>query len=176
MKRGVKLWATLIAFGSLLVIMGTAPASDIIVGQSSVIDGDTIEVRGERIRLFGIDAPESAQMCVTMAGGNWPCGRRASFALADHIGVRNVTCTKRGTDRWSRTIATCRVQNGDIQAWMVANGWALAFVRYSRTYASSQAQARQTKAGMWAGSFQAPWDWRKDRNSPPFEAVSGPVE
>jgi endonuclease YncB( thermonuclease family) len=163
-------------FISIVILVGTTRASTTIIGQASIIDGDTVEIRGERIRLFGIDAPEAAQMCLSPDGANWPCGRRASFALADHIGSLNLTCTLRGKDRWGRTIATCRSQSGDVQEWMVANGWALAFVRYSRDYIRSQARAKQAKLGMWVGSFQAPWDWRKDRKSPPFEAISGPVE
>jgi endonuclease YncB( thermonuclease family) len=157
------------------LVMGAGQATT-VTGQASVIDGDTIEVRGERIRLYGIDAPESTQMCQTLANTPWPCGRRASFALADHIGGQNVTCTTRGQDRWQRTLASCTTGTGDIQEWMVANGWALAFVRYSGIYVAPQARARAARLGMWAGPFQAPWDWRKDRNSPSFEAVIGPVE
>lgn len=73
-------------------VIGPACAQDHIVGVASVIDGDTIEIHGQRIRLFGIDAPESSQLCARPGGERWRCGQRASLALADRIGRATVSC------------------------------------------------------------------------------------
>ena len=140
----------------------TATASvGAIQGRASVIDGDTIEVQGERIRLFGIDAPESAQTCLDQSGNAYRCGQRAAFALSDKVGARAVSCQPTGKDRYGRIVARCSLAGEDLQAWMVRNGHALAFLRYSKAYRLDEAEAKATKAGIWTGSFVAPWDWRR---------------
>ena len=101
-----------------------------IVGRATVIDGDTIEIRGQRIRLFGIDSPESAQLC--QAGQKpYRCGQQAALALADRIGERTVRCQERDTDRYGRVVAVCYVGSEDLDRWMVEQGWAVAFRKYS---------------------------------------------
>jgi endonuclease YncB( thermonuclease family) len=132
-----------------------------IVGRASVIDGDTIEIRGERIRLFGIDAPESSQLCQDAKGNDYRCGQKSAFALSDRIGSRTVTCQPTGLDRWRRTIAICKVSDTDLQELMVSNGLAVAFVRYSRDYVEAEEAAKSRSLGMWAGSFMLPWEWRR---------------
>jgi endonuclease YncB( thermonuclease family) len=132
-------------------------------GIASVIDGDTIEVHGQRIRLHGIDAPESSQTCLDATGRNWRCGQRAALALQDLIGRRTVTCDKRGVDRYGRTISRCLVGDIDINAWLVAQGLALAYRRYSHDYLAAEDNARAAKRGMWAGTFEPPWEWRSRR-------------
>jgi endonuclease YncB( thermonuclease family) len=131
-----------------------------IIGQASVIDGDTIEIHGTRIRLSGIDAPESDQVCV-VAGRDQPCGRHAAFFLSDLIGRSTVYCSGDGDDRYRRTLAHCEVGGQDVGAAMVRAGQALAFVRYSREYVPQETAARTAKAGMWAADFLAPRDWRR---------------
>ena len=97
-----------------------------ITGTASVIDGDTIDIHGQRIRLHGIDAPESRQTCVA-DGEVWRCGQQAALALFDFIGRSPVVCQEQGKDRYGRTIGACSVRGEDIEAWMVLNGWALAY-------------------------------------------------
>src|SRR5271166_578426 len=90
----------------LSMVVG-AVAQDRIIGVTSVVDGDTIEIHGQRIRLFGIDAPESSQLCVRPTGERWRCGQEASFALADRIGGATVSCQPRDLDRYGRVVAVC---------------------------------------------------------------------
>jgi len=107
-----------------LCLLATPALAD-VTGTATVIDGDTIEVRGQRIRLHGIDAPESRQLC-RLDGKPWPCGRDAANALADKIARRPVTCEDLGRDRYKRIIARCTVAGEDLGQWMVANDLALA--------------------------------------------------
>jgi len=87
------------------------------VGRASVVDGDTLEIQGVRIRLWGIDAVESSQTCLESAGKPWPCGRRAAFALADFFGQR-----QRDTDRYGRMVAVYRVGGVEVNRWLVEQG------------------------------------------------------
>ena len=128
-------------------------------GRARVIDGDTIEVGTVRVRLHGVDAPESKQSC--LAGGErWPCGQRATQALDRQIGGRTVACSERDRDRYGRIVAVCRHGGRDINAWLVGQGWALAYRRYSQAYVNEEASARAGRRGIWRGEFVPPWDWR----------------
>jgi endonuclease YncB( thermonuclease family) len=138
-----------------------------VAGRASVIDGDTLEIHGRRIRLHAIDAPESRQTC-QRDGKPWPCGRRAANALAEEIGTRPVECRWRETDRYDRAVAVCRTNGADLGGWMVEHGWALAFRRYGKDYVADETGARAARRGLWAGSFVPPWDYRAGRR----EAVS----
>ena len=131
-----------------------------VTGQASVTDGDTLEIRGVDVRLHGIDAPESNQTCVA-DGQRWPCGRRSANALDRRIDGRTVRCEGRTTDRYGRLIAVCYVGDTDINAWLVRNGWALAYRRYSRDYVDEERAAERAGAGVWRGRFVAPWAWRR---------------
>lgn len=153
------LWA------SLLVGLCFAPptfAAD-ITGKARVIDGDTIEILGQRIRLHGIDTPESKQTCQAN-GKAWQCGQEATFALAEAIGRSWVECERKDTDRYGRMVAVCRVggpKGRDLNAYMVAEGWALAYRKYSKNYVKQEDAARTAGKGLWRGKFMAPWDWRR---------------
>ena len=130
------------------------------VGRASVIDGDTIEIHGQRIRLWGIDAPESRQLC-HVQGKPWRCGQRSALALSDWIGQRTVACAERDRGRYGRVVATCSVAGEGVAAWLVRHGWALDWPRYShRAYAGPQREAAAAKAGIWKGDFEKPWEWR----------------
>ena len=131
-----------------------------IVGAATVIDGDTLDVAGVRIRLWGIDAPESRQVC-SVAGTEYPCGGRATAHLRALIADRPVACEPRSTDRYGRTVALCRVDGRDLGAAMVRDGWAVAFVRYAMDYVPQEQEARAARRGLWEGTFLAPEIWRR---------------
>ena len=133
------------------------------IGVASVTDGDPLEIHGQRIRLHGIDAPESSQICLDAAGQKWRCAQRAALALQDLIGWRTVTCDERDVDRYGRIVGSCLVGEVDINEWLVAQGLALAYRRYSRDYVAAEDEARVAGRGMWAGTFEPPWDWRRGR-------------
>ena len=157
-KKASSWWAPALA---LLFAVGPALAAEhSLVGRASVVDGDTLELHGERIRLAAIDAPEARQSC-ELAGRPWPCGRRAAFALADLVGARTVTCRWRERDRYRRPVATCAVDGTDLGGWLVEQGWALAFRRYGQDYVAQEEQARAARRGLWAGSFVPPWALRR---------------
>jgi endonuclease YncB( thermonuclease family) len=133
-----------------------------IAGRATVIDGDTIDIHGRRIRLWGIDAPESAQSCTDATSRPWRCGRRAAFALADRIGQGMVTCQTHDVDRYGRVVGVCSVVSGELNAWMVAEGWAMDFHRYSNgAYSARQQLARAGRKGAWTGALTPPWEFRR---------------
>ena len=140
-------------------------AAEVIAGAASVIDGDTIEIRGVRIRTAAIDAPESSQWC-TRYQARYPCGREAAFALADLIGRHVVTCVKTTTDRYGRMVAMCEVGGIDFGRWMVQQGHAVAYRKYSMMYVPDEDQARSVKVGIWAGEFQNPAEYRHQPRRP----------
>jgi endonuclease YncB( thermonuclease family) len=112
---------------TLAVLIALLPALTLadVTGQASVIDGDTLEIHGQRIRLHGIDAPESGQLC-HIGGKRWRCGKVAANVLAGLISRRRVTCQERDRDRCGRVVAVCRVQGENLGAWLVGNGLASA--------------------------------------------------
>lgn len=132
-----------------------------ISGPARIIDGDTLEISGEVHRLHGIDAPERAQTCQSAAGKLWLCGRRAHEALRDHVAGHIVTCFGDKKGHYGRRISKCYVHNQDIGAWMVSQGWALAYRRYAKDYVHRELFAKGGRRGLWSGGFTPPWIWRK---------------
>ena len=127
-----------------------------------VVDADTLEMAGQRVRLQGIDAPEAAQACRQATGQRYRCGDRATEALRARIGAGAVTCTIEGRDRYNRALSTCYTADGtDLNAWLVRHGHALAYRRYSTKYVPEEDQARAAQAGIWAAEFVPPWAWRR---------------
>ena len=136
--------------------------AETIIGQASVVDGDTLTVSGQRIRLWGIDAPESAQQC-DRETKPYACGNEATRHLAALIQPGPVSCLVKTYDRYKRAVALCTSGSKDVSAEMVRAGWALAFVRYSADYVGEEQDAKANRRGMWSGSFVPPWDWRAKR-------------
>ena len=122
-----------------------------------------------RIRLHGIDAPESAQ--TYRAGGKtWPCGAAARRALRERIAGWPVECAERDRDRYGRIVAVCRVDGADLNAWMVSQGWAVAYRKYSTDYVSHETSAKAARRGLWRGEFVEPSRWRRGERLEPAAA------
>ena len=134
-----------------------------LVGVATVIDGDTIEIRDQRIRLHGIDAPESSQWCTDEAGATIRCGQQAALALDSLLNGSTVRCEVVDTDRYGRAVATCYVGEININAWLVRQGWALAYRKYSTDYVADEQQAQAQRRGIWQYDFEEPWAYRASR-------------
>ena len=134
-----------------------------VTGKPRIIDGDTVEIAGERIRLNGIDTPEANQSCLNDTGKQWRCGRKATLALSAIVGDQAITCKGDERDKYKRLIAVCFVGTQDLNAEMVRQGWALAYRKYSTAYVAEEDEAKARKLGLWKGQFVAPWDWRRGK-------------
>lgn len=143
------------------VLVVSPVAAETITGTASVIDGDTLDIHGTRIRLSAMDAIESRQRCSLPGGREWNCGRDAAFALSDKIGRAPVSCAVSGHDRYGRSVAVCRLRGEDLGGWMVENGWAVAYRRYGVEYVPAEDRARKAQRGIWASRFVPPAEWRK---------------
>jgi endonuclease YncB( thermonuclease family) len=159
-----------ILFG-LLSLFASYASAQTLTGPARVVDGDTIEVQGQRVRLHGIDAPEIRQTCTrseaTLGVGTdavpWDCGVAARRHLKELIARRPVICQPLDKDRYGRTVARCFVgePNTDLGGWLVRQGLAVAYTRYSTDYLPQEAVAKGARLGVWAGSFIQPEQWRK---------------
>ncbi len=104
--------ASLIA---LTLIESSVPAlSADLIGQASIIDGDTLEIHGTRIRLWGIDAPESSQLCRNDESLQYRCGAKAANELDAFIARRPVDCSPVNLDQYRRTVARCSIDGVDV--------------------------------------------------------------
>ncbi|MDG4488757.1 thermonuclease family protein [Xanthomonas vesicatoria] len=145
-----------------VVIVLPANAAE-LVGRAAVTDGDTITVAQKRIRLWGIDAPESAQLCNSADGRPWPCGRRSAAALDEYLRDKTLRCQQKDTDRYGRLVADCFVQGQSVNGWMVRNGWAVAYRQYATAFIADERIAQQQKRNLWQGTFQQPADYRRNK-------------
>jgi endonuclease YncB( thermonuclease family) len=153
-----------VAFALLLLLPAPKTAARApLSGPARVVDGDTLDIGARRVRLEGIDAPEMAQSCSRRLGGIWACGRSAASALERLIGQQRIDCQDRGTDKYGRTLGVCFLGRRDINAWMVREGYAWAFVKYSRSYVHEEAEARALRAGIWQGTAEPAWEFRAQR-------------
>ena len=147
-----------------------------ISGYPRIVDGDTVEIAQTKIRLSGIDAPETDQLCLDVKGAKWACGIAARDQLIRHSDGQIWECDTTGTDQYGRSLANCFIEGEDVSKWMVRSGWALSFVRYSHAYDADEAAAREAHAGLWSGAFIAPWDWRhRNKSTIILGAASVPV-
>ncbi len=143
-----------------LRVANPLPPGPFITGLASVVDGDTLDVAGVRIRLHGIDAPEPGQTCLRADGFPYDCGAVATATLQGALTAGPVHCRRYDTDQYGRTVAKCWVGTDSLNAVMVVLGWAIAYRTYSMDYVDEEAFAQRARMGMWAGRFDAPWDWR----------------
>ena len=143
------------------VFTSLSAASDTLSGRVSVIDGDTFEMARKRIRLHGIDAPESGQQCQDANGKSYRCGQMAAKQMSGYVSGKTVNCEILDKDRYGRFIARCLANGTDVNELLVKEGWALAYRQYSKDYASAELQAKRTNVGLWRGKFVEPWNWRR---------------
>jgi endonuclease YncB( thermonuclease family) len=152
------------SFGvALMVCLSTfvVGASQTLSGKPRIVDGDTIELSGTRIRLEGIDAPERGQECIDGQKQPYDCGAAAVRTLVELAKGQTINCDATGEDRYGRTLAVCRLATGvDLNAELVRTGRAVAFRRYSTRYVTEEDEARRAHLGLWAGTFEHPGCWR----------------
>jgi endonuclease YncB( thermonuclease family) len=128
-------------------------------GIPEIVDGDTVYLGTTRLRLVGIDAPESDQLCLDAGAKVVTCGLEAKNRLSSYSAGRSWTRTVSGGDPYGRSVATCFIGQEDVSSWLVRNGLALAYRQYSLAYVRDEEPA-PIRRGMWSGAFIAPWDWR----------------
>ena len=151
-----------------LFFFQTLKASE-IVGFPKVIDGDTIQIKSYKIRLEGIDAPEIRQKCkkpylqiiFLNFQKEYYCGQISKKKLSQKIGNKPIKCILFGKDRYKRYLAKCLKDKVNLNRWMVRNGYALAYRRYSKVYILDENFAKEEKLGLWKGTFIKPEKWRK---------------
>jgi endonuclease YncB( thermonuclease family) len=166
--------AKLIVLALLIVVPIAANAAD-ITGVPKIRTGDQVQIGNTKVRLAGIDAPSIDQLCLNNTSERWTCGIAARDELIRHADKKTWICHMTRTDRFGRSVARCEVDGQDIQQWMVKNGWALSYVRFSHAYDGDEKEARDARAGMWQGAFIAPWDWRvRNKNTAILGAIKPP--
>jgi len=144
---------------ALCAALAGAAAAE-VRGAGRAIDGDTLAIGRTTVRLHGVDSPEAAQTCMTAAGAEWDCGAAARERLAALLDAGEAVCVAVESDRYGRVVARCAAGGVDIGARLVAEGLAWAYLRYSRAYASLEAEARAAGRGVWQGEATLPSDWR----------------
>ena len=133
---------------------------DVKSDKIKIIDGDTIHLNGKKIRFSGIDTPEIRQTC-TKNNEIVKCGIQARELLVKIISNNNVKCIEEGKDQYKRILAECFVNDLSLSSYLVKNGYAFAYRKYSQKFVIDEDFARLNKLGMWSMNFEYPWDWRK---------------
>ena len=140
-----------------------------ISGFAKIVDGDTIKINSKKIRLYGIDAPEKKQKCkktyLTISfmsfTKDYMCGEVSTQKLIKKINKQKLNCNILDVDRYKRLIGECFKRNINLNSWMVSNGYAVAYRKYSKKYVSDEINAKNKKLGIWQGKFEMPWDYRR---------------
>ena len=173
LKQAAIVGAVLIAVVLLGVLYPTfaayldasADKSGMLTGVVRITDGDTLRLGNTKIRLHGIDAPESKQNCYSASETLYPCGSKSTAYLRQIIGNNQVYCDGQQKDRYRRLIAVCYAGKINLNAEMVRSGWAIAYTYYSKDYVVQEMMARVQGLGIWQGRFVEPYQWRRTRSS-----------
>ncbi len=156
-------WAVMFLIaGSIIMFIASLPQKQ-VGGAAHVIDGDSLTIAHQEIRLHGIDAPEFDQVCRNVEGAEYRCGRMAARALKRLIEGRKIDCVVVTTDRYGRNVSRCSQSGQDINEELVRQGWAIAYRNHSSDFTEAEREARQAGRGMWQGKFDRPRDWRNNR-------------
>ena len=151
---------TFILILTCLIFATNFANSKTIFGKARIIDGDTIHIKSNKIRLHGIDAPETKQTC-KIDNQDWYCGKQSTKELKNLIKNQKVECNVNDVDRYNRYVAICYVNEININQWMVKNGWAIAYRYYSKDYIVEEKYANDNKLGIWKSEFIEPYAYRK---------------
>ena len=144
-----------------------------VSGYAKVTDGDTVKIDTFKIRLDGIDAPEKKQKCkrpyltifIFTLYEDYSCGQKSTEELIKKINNQKITCKITDIDYFKRLIGECYKEKTNLNSWLVSNGYAVAFRKYSKKYVSEEILAKQEKKGIWQGKFEMPWDYRKSKKN-----------
>ena len=145
---------------SICLIFFFLTYNDVKSYEIKIIDGDTIHLNNEKIRFTGIDTPELKQTCNKNSEIIY-CGIEARQLLIDKIGKDKVICVREGKDRYKRTLAECFVNDLSLSRYLVREGYAFAYRKYSKKFINDEDFAKKNNMGMWSMNFEYPWDWRK---------------
>ena len=145
---------------SICLIFFFLTYNDVKSYEIKIIDGDTIHLNNEKIRFTGIDTPELKQTC-NKDNEIIYCGIQARQLLIDKIGKDKVICVREGKDRYKRTLAECFVNDLSLSRYLVREGYAFAYRKYSKKFINDEDFAKKNNMGMWSMNFEYPWDWRK---------------
>jgi len=144
----------------LLLFSANITNAKTIMGKAKVIDGDTIHINKNKIRLHGIDAPEKKQKCI-FNSKKWSCGKQSGIELKKLINHQTTKCYVKDVDIYNRYVAICYVNEVNLNQAMVKKGWALAYKYYSTDYINEEYFAQNKKLGIWKGTFELPYIYRK---------------
>ena len=145
----------------ILSILSLNVGADEISGVPRITDGDTIKILNKRIRFHGIDTPEKNQICLKNFR-EYKCGEKATMALIKKIDGKRIVCKVQDRlDKYKRYIGVCFIKGVNLNRWMVRNGYAVAYRRYSKDYIEDENYAKKNKIGLWSGKFIHPEKWRK---------------
>ena len=151
---------TILILSIILLFFSNFIFAKTINGKPRIIDGDTIHIKSNKIRLHGIDAPETKQTC-EIDNEDWDCGKQSTKELKNLINNQKVECITNDIDRYNRYVAICYVNEININQWMVESGWAIAYRYYSTDYIIQEKYARDNKLGVWKSEFMKPYAYRQ---------------
>ena len=149
------------ALGFARTVTAAEPVT--LAGTAAVIDGDTFRIGETVVRLADVNAPELAQRCEGGPSALRRCGAYVANALEKRIGGREVRCAVREIDQYDRRISTCEVAGEDLSSWLVSEGLALAYRRFSDRFVPEEEAARAAGRGLWQTDFEPPWEYRAKR-------------
>ena len=138
-------------------------SNNLFASHVTVIDGDTIRLGDVKIRFSGIDAPEINQTCVA-SEGKVACGKISRDLLIEKVTNNKISCTDEGKDFYGRVLGECFVNGESLSRYLVREGFAFAYRKYSDKFISDEEYAKSNRLGMWSMKFEYPWDYRKSNN------------
>ena len=160
MEQKILIFKLLFIIFFCFVLNTSVQSQKLIQGKAKVIDGDSIHIGNNKIRLHGIDAPEKKQTC-NFKGNEWNCGKEATLFLTDLINKKSVSCNVNDIDQYKRLVAVCFIDNVNINKLIIISGWAIAYRYYSKDFIKEEEIAKKNKMGIWRGTFEEPYIYRR---------------